>query len=183
MRRILDRLYSAALALSATGFALIALLVLAQILGRLADRAARWIGAAPPGFAIPSLAEIGAFLFVGAVCLGLAGTLAAGGHVRVTLLTRALPARAARWLGAAVAAAGAGLAAFATWSSGLQAWDSWAFGSVSYGMVRVPLWLPQGVMTLGLGLLAVALADAAATLAAGGTPRHAAAEAERGEGH
>ena len=181
MRRILDRLYDAALALAALTFAMIALLVLAQVAGRLIDRAARAIGAPPPGLTVPSLAEIGAFLFIGAVFLGLAGTLRAGGHVRVTLLTRALAPGAARLLGLAVTLGAAGLTGFATWSSAEQTLDSWRFGSVSYGMVKVPLWLPQGVMTLGLALLGVALLDAMAALARGQTPAHELAEAERGE--
>ncbi|WP_212523311.1 TRAP transporter small permease [Actibacterium sp. MT2.3-13A] len=181
MRRLLDRLYDAALALAALTFAAIAVLVLIQIAGRLIDRAARAIGAPPPGLTVPSLAEIGAFLFIGAVFLGLAGTLRAGGHVRVTLLTRAMAPGAARLLGLAVTLCAVGLAGFATWSSAVQTLDSWRFGSLSYGMVKVPLWLPQGVMTLGLALLGVALLDAMAALARGETPAHEQAEAARGE--
>lgn len=176
MGRILDRIFGAALALSAVGFATIAGLVLAQVAGRMADRVARLIGVDPPGFAIPSLAEIGGFVFVGAVFLGLADTLRAGGHIRVTLLTRVLPPALSRGLGVLVTAAAAGLCGFATHSSAAQAWDSWAFGSLSYGMVKVPLWLPQGVMTLGLALFTLALIEAVVVLARGGTPAHQAAE-------
>lgn len=181
MRSFLDRLYAGALALAAIAFATIALLVLAQIAGRLIDRAARALSLPPPGLTIPSIAEIGAFLFIGAVFLGLAGTLRAGGHVRVTLLTRTLSRGAARVLGLLVSATAAGLAAFATWSSAVQTLDSWAFDSVSYGMIPVPLWIPQGVMTLGLALFLVALLDAVADFALGRTPAHVAAEGERGE--
>lgn len=182
MRRLLDRLYSGALALSALSFAAIALLVLVQISGRLADRVAKALGAPPPGITVPSLAEIGGFLFLAAVFLGLAGTLAAGGHVRVTLLTRVLPGPAARALGLAVALLAAGLGAFATWSSGLQFWDSFAFGAVSYGMVKVPLALPQGVMTLGLALLTLALLDAALQLGRGEAPNYDRAEEAKAGG-
>lgn len=178
MRSFLDRLYAAALWLAAASFALIAVLVLIQVVGRLADRIARTIGLPPPGITIPSLAEIGGFLFLGGVFLGLAGTFAAGGHVRVTLLTRSLADGAARWLGAFVAAAGAGLAAFAAWSSWLQFIDSIKFNAVSFGMVKVPLAIPQGVMTFGLLLLLVALIDAAVVLAKGGEPSFATAEGE-----
>lgn len=172
MRAALDRLYAAALVLSALAFAAIAALVLVQVAGRLIDRAARALSVPPPGINVPSLAEIGGFLFLSAVFLGLAGTLVSGGHVRVTLLTRALPAAAERLLAIVVCLGAAALSAFATWSSGLQAWDSWAFNSVSYGMIRVPLWLPQGVMTFGLALLTLALLDAALTLLRGGVPAH-----------
>lgn len=176
MRRILDRTYDTALWAAAATFAAIAVLVLAQILGRLTDRAARALDLAPPGLTIPSLAEFGAFLFVGAVFLGLAGTLQAGAHVRVKLLVRALPPNAARGLGALVCAGAAGLAAFATWSSALQVADSLRFDTVSYGTIPIPLALPQGVMTAGLAIFCVALIDACATLARGGQAAFDAAE-------
>ncbi|TDK49808.1 TRAP transporter small permease [Antarcticimicrobium luteum] len=176
MRRTLDRLYEAALWLAAVTFALIAVLVLLQIVGRLIDRAARALALPPLGWTIPSLAEFGAFLFTGAVFLGLAGTLQAGSHVRVKLLVQALPGRPARWLSVAVCAAAAALAGFAAWSSALQALDSLEFGSVSYGTIPIPLAIPQGVMTAGLGLFCLALTDAMATLARGGEPAHQAAE-------
>ncbi|WP_132952277.1 TRAP transporter small permease [Rhodovulum bhavnagarense] len=181
MGRLLDRVFGAALALSALGFVAIALLVLVQVGGRLADRIAPILGAEPPGMAIPSIAEIGGFLFIASVFLGLAGTLRAGGHIRVTLLTGAMPPAMARGLGAGVAALAAGLAGFATWSSAVQAWDSFSFGSVSYGMVKIPLWLPQGVMTLGLALFTLALIEAVVILTRGGTPPHQAAEAAQAE--
>ena len=180
MRTFLDRLYTTALVLSAAGFAAIAALVLFQVAGRVIDRFARLAGVAPPGLTVPSLAELGGFLFVGAVTLGFAGTFVRGGHVRVSLLTQALSGAARQALAAAAAAAAGGLAAFATWSSWLQALDSWAFDSVSFGMLRVPLWLPQGVMTLGLALLTVALVDALCVLLQGGRPAYAAGETETG---
>ncbi|ETX30626.1 TRAP transporter small permease [Roseivivax isoporae] len=180
MRRFLDRTYDAALWLAALTLALIAVLVLVQILGRLADRAARALALPPPGVTVPSLAEFGAFLFAGAVFLGLAGTLQAGGHVRVKLLTGALPETPARWLAALVCLGGAALGAFATWSSALQALDSLRFGSVSYGTIPIPLVIPQAVMTLGLALLCVALLDAMATLLRGGRPAYATSEIETG---
>lgn len=181
MRLFLDRLYAGALLLSAAGFAAIAALVLFQVVGRFVDRIARLVGVAPPGLTVPSLAEIGGFLFVAAVTLGLAGTFVRGGHVRVSLLTRALPAGASRALSAVVAAAAAGLSLFATWSSWLQTVDSWTFDSVSFGMLRIPLWLPQGAMTLGLALLTVALIDAMIVLLRGGVPAYEVGEAEVGE--
>lgn len=181
MRRILDRLYAWALWLAALTFALIAVLVLLQIAGRLIDRAARLVDLPPPGLTIPSLAEFGAFLFAGAVFLGLAGTLQAGGHVRVKLLIQSLPETAARWLGVAVCAAAAALAGFATWSSALQALDSLQFNSVSYGVIPIPLAIPQGMMTLGLALLCVALVDSMVTLARGGVPAYRAAESRTEE--
>lgn len=179
MRRVLDAIYAAAQGLAAACFAAIAALVLVQIAGRLLDRGLTAIGRQALGVAIPSLAEIGAFLFVAAAFLGLAGTLRAGGHVRVTLLTGRLGPRAARALSALVIAGALALALWSAWHAGAMALDAWRFNSVSYGMVRVPLALPQAAMTLGLILLCVALADELWAALRGHDPAFARAEAAR----
>ena len=186
MRRILDLVYASALVASAATLVTIAVLVFAQIAGRILDRVLLATGGTALGLQVPSLAEIGGFLFVGAAFLALPATLKGAGHVRVTMLAQALPARAARALTALVLAAALALALFAAWHSGVQAQDSWAFNSVSFGMVRVPLWIPQGVMTLGLALFALALADELILALTGQTPGFAEAEAARsidGGGH
>ncbi|WP_299839751.1 TRAP transporter small permease subunit [uncultured Paracoccus sp.] len=183
MRTALDRLYAAGLWAACGAMVLIAVLVLVQVAGRLIDRLALLIGAAPPQITVPSLAEIGGFLLVAAACLALAGTLQSGGHVRVTMIAGALPPLAAGALTILATAIAAGLAIWAGWHSALQALDSWQFNSLSYGMIKVPLWLPQGAMTLGIALLALALVDALLTLLRGGTPAFLAAEAAAtGEG-
>jgi TRAP-type C4-dicarboxylate transport system permease small subunit len=177
MRRALDRLYAAAFGVAAACFAAIAVLVLLQILGRLTDRALTALGAEALGLAIPSLAEIGAFLFVSAVFLGMAGTLRAGGHVRVTIATQRLPAGAGRALSGLVIAAALALGVWATWHSLGMVRDSIRFGDVSYGMIPIPLALPQGIMCLGLAVFCVALADEGWSVIRGRAP--AFREAER----
>jgi TRAP-type C4-dicarboxylate transport system permease small subunit len=180
MRRVLDLVYAAALVASALALVAIAVLVFAQIAGRILDRVLVAVGGSAIGFQVPSLAEIGGFLFVGAAFLALPATLKAAGHVRVTMLAQALPPMAARAVTVIVLGAALALAVFAAWHSGIQVQDSWAFNSVSFGMIRVPLWIPQGVMTLGLALFALALADELITALKGGIPAFVAAEAARG---
>ena len=183
MRTALDRLYAAGLWAACGAMVLIAVLVLVQVAGRLIDRLAMTIGAAPPQITVPSLAEIGGFLLVAAACLALAGTFQTGGHVRVTMIAGALPAAAGRALTLLALAIASGLAIWAGWHAFLQALDSWQFNSLSYGMIKVPLWLPQGAMTLGIALLALALVDALLTLLRGGIPAFLSAEATAsGEG-
>jgi TRAP-type C4-dicarboxylate transport system permease small subunit len=178
-RRFFDRLYEVSLALSALALAVIAALVAVQVAGRIIDRAALALGAQPPGVVVTSLAEIGGFLFVGAVFLALPGTLRAGGHVRVTMLARGLRGAPRRALTALVLIAALGITGFALQSSWAQLVDSWAFDAVSYGMIRIPLWIPQAVMTLGLGVFLIALADEVLTILRGGTPAFLAAEDSR----
>ena len=180
MRKALDGTYAAALWASVLAMAAIAVLVLIQVLGRVIDRTLIWAGTAPIGIAVPSLAEIGGFLFVAAAFLALPATLRSGTHVRVTMLAQNLPPAPARWLTAAVLIVATALGVFAAWHSALQVIDSWTFASVSFGMVRIPLWIPQGAMTAGLALFAIALLDELWATLRGETPAFAAAEAGRG---
>lgn len=179
MRRILDGVYLGALIGACLAMVAIAVLVLVQVAGRIIDRVLLALGASPLTIAVPSLAEIGGFLFVCAATLALPYTLRTGGHIRVTLLSGALTGRLGHWVLVAVLVAALGLAGFAAWNSALQAWDSWAYNVVSFGMVRVPLWLPQGGMTLGLALLALAVLDELVTLLAGGQPGFRQSETSR----
>jgi TRAP-type C4-dicarboxylate transport system permease small subunit len=176
MRRALDLIYASALVASALGLVAIAALVFVQIAGRILDRVLMATGVTALGLQVPSLAEIGGFLFVGASFLALPATLRAAGHVRVTMLSKALPDALARLVTILVLAGALGLASFAAWHSWLQALDSWQFSSVSFGMVPIPLWIPQGTMTLGLAIFALALLDELVCALTGGTPAFVAAE-------
>ena len=182
MRRVLDGIYSTALALACASMVLIALMVLAQILARILDRALVLAGASPLGLTVPSLSTFGGMLFVAAATLALPATLRAGGHVRVTLMTGRGGPVWQRVQAGGVLVAAIGLAGFATWHSGVQALDSLRFNSVSFGMIRVPLWMPQGVMTAGFALLALALLDELVTLMRAQPPAYERAEATRSEG-
>ncbi|MCC5972018.1 MAG: TRAP transporter small permease [Pararhodobacter sp.] len=186
MRRFFDTLYTGALIAACAAMVAIAVLVLVQVLGRIIDRLAIWMGQAPPGIAIPSLAEFGGFLFVAAACLALPATLRAAGHVRVTLALGLMGPRLGRVFTGLVLLAALGLGSFAAWHSAEQMLDSWRFNTVSFGMVRVPLWIPQGAMTAGFGLLLVALVDELLVLLRGGEPAFRRAEEGRKdslEGH
>ena len=182
MRKALDTLYAGALALACLAMVAIAALVLTQILSRVLDRALLLAGATPFGFSIPSLSDFGGFLFVAAATLALPATLRQAGHVRVTLLLQLGGRRAQRALTILVLLAAVGLAGFAAWHSGAQALDSWRFNSVSFGMVRVPLWIPQSVMTFGFGLLVVALIDEFFAVLRGREPAFQRAENARSDG-
>lgn len=159
MRRALDTLYGAAMVGACLSMVAIAVLVFVQVMGRVIDRVLLTLGFARWGISVPSLAEIGGFLFVASATLALAYTLRAAGHVRVTLALRLAPPAVTRVLTVLVLAAALALAAFATWHIGLRALDAWTSGRVSFGRVRVPLWIPQAVMTTGFAVFCVALLD------------------------
>ena len=182
MRRVLDGIYAGALVIACLAMVAIAVLVMAQILGRMTDRTLLLLGAAPLGLSIPSLSDFGGFLFVASATLALPATLRAGGHVRVSLLLSLGGPMLRRIQGAVVLIAALALAGFAAWHSGAQALDSWRFNSVSFGMVRVPLWIPQGVMTIGFGLLLVAIIDELVAVLRGQDPAYQTAEDDRSTG-
>ena len=161
MRRALDTLYSLCAGLAALCLVAIAALVAVQVGARLLDNALVFVGLAPTGFNVPSLAEIGGYLLAGATFLALADTLAKNVHIRVDLLTTRLPERARSILDGLVALTGAAIAGFGAYATFAFALKSHRFGDVSYGMVAVPLALPQSALALGLAVLAVALIDEA----------------------
>jgi TRAP-type C4-dicarboxylate transport system permease small subunit len=182
MRKLLDGIYAGALVIACLAMAAIAMLVLAQILGRIVDRALLMLGSTPLGLSIPSLSDFGGFLFVAAATLALPATLRAGGHVRVSLLLNLGGPLVRRLQGALVLIVALALAGFAAWHSGAQMLDSWRFNSVSFGMVRVPLWIPQSVMTAGFTLLMVAVLDELIAVLRGQAPAYQRAEDARSTG-
>ena len=175
MRKALDALYGAALIGACLSMVVIAALVFIQVMARVVDRMAPIFGLPRTGFLIPSLTEIGGFLLVAAAFLALPSTLRAAGHVRVTLILRYFSLRGDKIMTGLVLLVAIALTAFAAWAVGVQALTSFARGSVSYGILVIPLWVPQAVMTAGLAIFLVALVDEMTQLLAGREPsfRHA----------
>ena len=143
MRKALDTVYGAALAGACLAMVTIAVLVLIQVLGRVIDQVLDTLGMARLGMSIPSVAEFGGFLFIAAAFLALPATLRAAGHVRVTLVLRAFGPFGNRVLAIVVLAIAVGLAGYATWYVILDVIDAYRAGSVSYGRIVVPLWIPK----------------------------------------
>lgn len=159
MRRILDQLYAATLWASALCLVAIALLVGAQLAGRLLDGTLAVIHLPRTDFVILSLNETCGYLLAGASFLALAGTLKAGAHIRVTMMLGFMSERLRRFaeiwaFGFAAAACG-----YMTGNLAKFAWVSFQFHEVSNGVVRVPLAYPQAAMAFGAFMLTVALVD------------------------
>lgn len=170
MRGTLDRLYDGAHWLACAALCLITALVVIQVGARVLDTLLQWAGIPPVGFIIPSLAEFAGFLMVGATFLALASTLKRGVHIRVTVALSLVPDRVRRVLNVAATSGGAALFTFVGWHALLLTVDSYRVGSVSYGIVPVPLWIPQAVMTLGFAVFAMALIDEAWQTVRSGSP-------------
>lgn len=176
VRSFLDHLYRIVLWLSAACLVAIALLVGAQLVGRLADGALKLAGFAPYGFIILSLDEIAGYLLAAASFFALAGTLKAGAHIRVTLVLSGFGAAGRRVVELWALGASAALCAYATFNIGKFAFDSWMFSEVSPGLIPVPLAIPQAAMAVGILVLTVAFLDEFWIVLRGGQPSFRAAE-------
>ena len=164
MRSALDRLYRTSEVLAALFLVAVWAIVMLQVGCNLLDLVADWTLGAPIGLVVPSYAELAGYFLAATTFFALASTWRAGGHVRVNLVLQTAPVAVARWIELWCIAAAAVIAAyFANHASGL-CWQSFVHGDVSFGLVPVPLWVPQFAMSLGLTVLVVALLDRAAGL-------------------
>jgi TRAP-type C4-dicarboxylate transport system permease small subunit len=120
----------------------------------LADVALRQFGGQ-----VKSSDDFAGFALVGTALLGLAPTYRHGDHIRVGLLLDRLSGTARRALEIVALAAACAIVGWATWWIWKFVHDSYRFGEISSGLVRIHLWIPQGVMLWGLGVFFLALAE------------------------
>jgi TRAP-type C4-dicarboxylate transport system permease small subunit len=177
IRRALEALYDGAAVAAAVSVAAIAVLITLQVIGRVADAVLRWLGQPIYGFLIPSLAEISGFLLVAATFLALASTLRHAVHIRVNLVLQHLPDRPRRILQIASLALSAIMVGYFALQALKLVAESWRFGEVSYGIIPVPLAIPQAAMAAGLVIFTISLIDDLFVACAGRSPSFESAEA------
>ncbi len=142
------------------GFALLAVMVLV-----VANALLRYLFNAP----IAGTLEVteGALPII--VFLSLAMTQYEGGHIKVVLLTRNLPAGIRRAAVVFAMLAGAFLFAWATYAGWTLTAKSFAIGEIERGSIRYPLWPIKGAIAFGMALLTLQFLLDAALAALGGT--------------
>jgi len=136
---------------------LICSLITLQVLGRLLDKLSAWLGFDNVGLVVPGLSEISGFLLVGASFLGLAYTFIHNGHIRVTLLISHLSPKVRVFVELWCLSLALTLCAYLSVYTFRLVEDSWSFNEMSYGLLRIPLWIPQTVMLTGVALFSLAL--------------------------
>jgi TRAP-type C4-dicarboxylate transport system permease small subunit len=170
MRRALNSLYLASGVLAAFFLVAIALMVLAQVVANVIGKVSEWLTGDALGLIVPSYAQFTGYFLAASSFLALAYTLRAGGHIRVKLLLRNAPPALRRVAEVWCCALGAVIAGYFAWWACALTWESWRFGDLSFGMVPVPLWIPQAAMALGLVILAVSFLDELTQVLRGKTP-------------
>lgn len=170
LRRTLDRLYLGCGILACCFLASIALLVVLQVVSRLA------------GFLMVGLIDYATYAMVASCFLGLALALKRGAHIRVGLLTGLASPAAKRWLEVLALAVGSAVMAYLAWFLFLLTRDSYDFGFRALGLAATPLWIPQAGMTGGAAVAALAFLDELVRVLAGRRPSYDSAEPSvRGE--
>jgi TRAP-type C4-dicarboxylate transport system permease small subunit len=172
MRRILDHLYRFSGAVAAMCLVAICLIVVAQVGGRVIDGIATLITGDRIGLLVPSAAEFSGFFLAAASFLALAYTFRHDGHIRVSLVITRFTGRTRHWIELWCLTFAACLTGFFSWHTILLVLDSMEYDEVSYGMIPVPLWIPQSFMAFGLIVLTVALLDDLVRVIGGDKPSY-----------
>ncbi len=147
LRRTLDGLYLASGVAAALCLVAILLLIVAQMV-------ARWTGEIFPG-----AANYAGYAMAAASFLAFANALNGGAHIRVSVLLNAVPAAVRRGLEIWCFGLAAAIAWYFTYCAYWFVYWSWKFNEISQSQDAVRLWIPQSVMVIGGGILAIALTD------------------------
>ena len=115
---------------------------------------ARWTGEVFPG-----AASYAGYAMAAASFLAFANALNRGAHIRVSVLLNALPAGPKRLLEIWCFGLAAAIAWYFTYYAYWFVYWSWKFNEVSQAQDATSLWIPQSVMVVGGGILAIALTD------------------------
>jgi TRAP-type C4-dicarboxylate transport system permease small subunit len=106
--------------------------------------------------------EAAEFCLVGAVFLCGAGVQALRGHVAIEAISSVLPARVNRVRLAFVDALCLAFCTFFAWKSWTLLREAWVDGQTTSSTWAPPLWIPYGLMAVGMSLLALQLVVQAA---------------------
>jgi TRAP-type C4-dicarboxylate transport system permease small subunit len=167
MRRFLDRLYGAAGVAAAIAMAAICVLMLAQAVGR------------EFGVLIRGADDIVAWLCAACAFLALGHTFRNGDLVRVGVFLDRLPDRARWYFEVAALAFSAVFVAYMLWAVTRFVYDSYEFNEVAQGLIRVPIWIPQLSLVIGIAIFFVALVDELVTVLRKQKPSYQLAEEAR----
>jgi|SRR5882672_8135969 len=147
MRRFLDRLYWGAGVLAAASLAAIFVIMMAQSLGREA------------GLVLSGADDIVSWLCAACAFLALGHTFRAGDLVRVGVFLDRLGPRL-RWYGEIYALGFTAIfTAYMLWAVCRFVYLSWEFKEVAQGMIKVPIWIPQMSLVIGMAIFFVAVLD------------------------
>lgn len=146
-RTSLDALYTVSGMLAGLCLVLIFLLMLAGAIGR------------TTGFLIPGVDEITAWLCAACAFLALGATFRSGDLVRVGFLIDRISPNRRREAEVGALTIAAAYVGYVLYASVRFVFESWRFGDMSSGLLRVPLWIPQVPLVIGALILFIAILE------------------------
>ena len=161
LRRVLNSIYGLSAVLGATCLALVGLIILVQMVGRLV------------GLQLRGADDLTAWAVAAGAMFSLAYSFRQGAHIRVGLLIESLSGRPRRALEISCLAVGAAMAIGLTVAAVGLAFDSFRYHDIAPGLLKIPMWIPQSTMALGALLFAVALVDDLLVVVVGGQGSYA----------
>ncbi|NIZ02800.1 TRAP transporter small permease [Thalassospira lucentensis] len=165
MRRLLDYLFKFSGGLAAFFLIAIALLILAQSLGRVV------------GVAVHDANELAGFSLAAGTFLALGPAFRAGTHIRVQIVLSHFYGTARRILETVTLCLATFLGGYFAWWVAVLAEESFSYGDTSPGVLAFPLWIPQAAMAFGLVVFTIAMIEALVDTVCGREPAFAGGEA------
>lgn len=147
IRRTLDLIFGISGGLAVAFLVMIAALTVSQAVARLF------------GTMVPSADDFAGFCMAGAVFIGLAHTLRAGGHIRVLVVLNSLGPRVRRVTEMGCSLFAALAVGVLTWYTGDMIVTTRQLGEYTLGLVPIPKWIPMLTMLVGLAVFLIALVD------------------------
>ncbi|WP_157966408.1 TRAP transporter small permease [Oceanibium sediminis] len=120
------------------------------------------------GMLLPGTEDIATFSMVGLAFLGIPYVYISGMHIRVETIYTRLSEPLQRRVNVFCVCIGIAVCAVLLYFTALLAYDSWRFGDTSFGLLPIPLWIPQLPIPLGITLLLLAFLDDLFALLGGG---------------
>jgi TRAP-type C4-dicarboxylate transport system permease small subunit len=167
VRRALDFLYWASGALAALCLAGICLVMLGQAIGREA------------GLLIRGADDISSWLCAAASFFALGHTFREGELVRMGLCIEMLGPRARWWAELIALSVTAVIVGYMAWATASFVYDSWRFDEVAQGLIKIPIWIPQLSLVLGVLILFIAVLDELVAVMRHRKPAYQVAEEQR----
>lgn len=172
MRRTLDALYLASGALAAICLFLILTVVGLQVGLNFVAAIIERVTGESTGFLLPSYADFAGYLLVAATFLAMPYAIRQGAHIRVTLAIQNLATAPRRLVELWCSGLGAVMAGYTAWFAAKLVHESYLYNDVAFGLIAVPLWIPQLPIPIGMGLMAFAFLDDFIVILGGGTPSY-----------
>lgn len=155
MRRYLNGLYNVSGAIAAILIFAICLLVSAQVVANLITK----LFGTSVALTIPSYADFSGYFLAASSFMALAYTFKNEGHIRVLLVRDTLNAGLKKHVDRLVLFVAAATASYMTYYMSLLTLEAYEFGDQSFGIIAIPLFIPQFFVFLGLLIFSISIID------------------------